>query len=91
MISTLTMNAAVLSAQEQSIEKGSKVLHGRVTNRELRMYEAIWTYGPPRVALERAVYFRESVKTTEGQPLILRWANCNAKDFTPNFVKTLPG
>ena len=29
---------------------------------------------PPRVALERAVYFTESFKTTEGQPLVLRWA-----------------
>src|SRR5512137_309247 len=63
-----------LSKQEQAIADGSKVLHGAVTVRVLRMFEAICTYGPPRVALERAVYFTESFQTTEGQPLVLRWA-----------------
>ena len=53
---------------------GKKVLHGTATDRVLRMFEAIRAYGPPRVALERAVYFTESFKTTEGQPLVWRWA-----------------
>ena len=66
--------AQVLSAQEQAILEGKKVLHGTVTDRVLRMFEAIRTSGPPRVALERAVYFTESFKATEGQPLVLRWA-----------------
>jgi formate C-acetyltransferase len=38
------------------------------------MFEAIRTYGPPRLTLERAVYFTESFKATEGQLLVLRWA-----------------
>src|SRR5512136_697920 len=64
----------VLSTQEQAIVDGKKVLHGTVTDRVLRMFDAIRSYGPPRVALERAVYFTESFKATEGQPLVWRWA-----------------
>ena len=65
---------SVLSAQEAAIESGKKVLCGAVTDRILRMFEAIRSSGPPRVALERAIYFTESFKTTEGQPLVWRWA-----------------
>src|SRR5512135_2329901 len=63
-----------LSAQEQAIVDGKKVLRGTVTDRVLRMFEAVRSSGPPRVALERAVYFTESFKATEGQPLVWRWA-----------------
>ena len=63
-----------LSTQERAIESGTKVLEGHVTDRVLRMYEAIRSYGPPRVALERSVAFTESFKETENQPLVLRWA-----------------
>ncbi|MHC1745425.1 MAG: pyruvate formate lyase family protein [Syntrophobacteraceae bacterium] len=66
--------AQVLSAQEQAIVDGKKVMHGTATDRVIRLFEAIRTYGPPRVALERAIYFTESFKATEGQPLVLRWA-----------------
>src|SRR5512135_916787 len=66
--------ATTLSAQEQAIAEGKKVLHGTATDRVLRMFEAIRASGPPRVALERAVYFTESFKATEGQPLVWRWA-----------------
>ncbi len=45
-----------------------------MTDRILRTFEAVRSYGPPRVALERAIYFTESFKTTKGQPLVLRWA-----------------
>ncbi len=64
----------VLSAQERAISEGKTVLHGTVTERVQRMFDAVRAYGPPRVALERAVYFTESFKATEGQPLVLRWA-----------------
>src|SRR5512136_1699352 len=66
--------AQTLSAQEAAIESGKKIMHGTVTDRVLRMFDAIRSYGPPRVALERAIYFTESFRTTEGQPLVLRWA-----------------
>src|SRR5512144_2509501 len=65
---------STLSAQEQAIQAGKKVLHGTASDRVLRMFEAIRTSGAPRVALERAVHFTESFKTTECQPLVLRWA-----------------
>ncbi|MCK9227599.1 MAG: hypothetical protein M0P30_07390 [Syntrophorhabdaceae bacterium] len=67
-------SAQALSAQEQAIENGKKVVHGTVTDRVLRMYDAIRGYGPPRVTLDRAVLFTESFRETENQPLVLRWA-----------------
>ena len=63
-----------LSAQELAIESGKKALHGNVTERILRMFEAIRNYGAPRLTLERAVLFTESFKTTEGKPMVQRWA-----------------
>ncbi|HAA04726.1 MAG TPA: glycyl radical enzyme, partial [Syntrophobacteraceae bacterium] len=70
----VALAAQVLSGQEDAIESGRKVGHGTVTDRVLRMFEAIRGYGPPRVTLDRAVAFTESFKETEGQPLVLRWA-----------------
>ncbi len=69
-----TEAAQVLSAQEQALVEGKKLVRGAVTDRITRLLDAIRSYGPPRVALERAVYFTESFKTTEGQPLVWRWA-----------------
>lgn len=63
-----------LSAQEKAIIEGKKIMHGTVTDRVIRMFDSIRSYGPPRVALERAIYFTESFKATEGQPLVWRWA-----------------
>ncbi len=74
-----------LSAQERAIAAGSKVLYGEVTDRVLRMYEAIRAYGPPRTTLDRAVLFTESFRETEGQPLVLRWARA-----LEHFVENVP-
>ena len=63
-----------LSPQEQAIESGKTVTHGTVTDRVLRLYNAVRAYGPPRASIERAVLFTESFKETEGQPTVLRWA-----------------
>jgi len=63
-----------LSAQEQAIQNGAKVVHGTASDRVLRLFDAIRSYGPPRVSLERAVLFTESFKQTENEPLVLRWA-----------------
>ena len=71
--------AAALSTQEAAIAEGKTVLHGQVSARVQRMYEAIREYGPPRVTLDRAVLFTESFKETEGQPLVLRWAKALAR------------
>jgi hypothetical protein len=54
------MNATakkVLSVQEQAVESGNLVIHGTVTDRVLRMYEAVLNYGPPRAFIDRAVAF----------------------------------
>ena len=71
---TETATAPTLSAQEAAIESGKKTVHGTVTDRVLRLYEAIHPSQPPRVALDRAVLFTASFTGTEGQPLVLRWA-----------------
>jgi pyruvate formate-lyase/glycerol dehydratase family glycyl radical enzyme len=80
--------ARTLSAQEQAIESGNKVLHGIVTDRVQRMYESIRAYGPPRVTLDRAVLFTESFKETENQPLVLRWAKA-LKHFSEKVPVTI--
>jgi hypothetical protein len=59
------------------------MLRPGVTDRVVRLFEAIRAYGPPRVALERAVYFTESFKTTEGQPLVWRWAKPKETGLVP--------
>ncbi len=66
--------APVLSAQEQAIVHGEKVVHGTASDRVLRLLDAIRSYGPPRVTLDRAVLFTESFKETANQPIVLRWA-----------------
>ena len=67
-------STTAMSAQEAAIASGNKIVHGTVTDRVLRLYEAIHPSNPPRVALDRAVLFTESFKETGGQPLVLRWA-----------------
>lgn len=67
-------SSSVLSAQEEAIESGKIVIHGTATDRVLRIYKAIRTYGPPRFVVDRAVAFTESFSATEGEPLVLRWA-----------------
>lgn len=67
MIATTTEKPIIekeLSAQEHAIKSGKKILHGMVTDRVLRMYDAIRAYGSPRVALKRTVYFTKSFKTS---------------------------
>lgn len=85
---SVTTEAPLLSAQEAAIERGSKVLHGEVSDRVLRMFEAIRAYGPPRVSLDRAMLFTESLKDTEGEPFVLRWAKAE-KHFAENAPVTI--
>jgi formate C-acetyltransferase len=79
------VGAEKLSGQERAIQSGATVLHGNVTDRVVRMYDAIRGYGPPRVTLDRAVLFTESFKDTETQPLIVRWAKA-----LKNFAEKVP-
>jgi pyruvate-formate lyase len=66
--------ASALSPQELAIATGKNVIHGTVTDRVQRLFDAIRAYGPPRVTLDRAVLFTESFKQTENQPMVVRWA-----------------
>lgn len=64
----------VLSPQEERIQEEIKGIH-KVTGRE-RVYRILGSFQVrrPMIDIERARYFTESFKETEGQPLILRWA-----------------
>jgi len=66
--------SAALSSQERAIEEGTKVLHGTATDRVIRMFEKMRAYGPPRVALERGLFFTEAFKANPHDPLVLKWA-----------------
>ena len=74
-----------LSSQEAAIAGHREVLHGTATARVLSLYDAIRGYGAPRVSLDRGLLFTESLKTTEGQPLVLRWAQA-----LKHFVEKVP-
>ena len=78
-----TLDTTALSTQEAAIDSGDPVLHGNATQRVRRMFEAIRGYGAPRVALDRGRLFTESLKVTEGQPLVLRWSQA-LKHFVEN-------
>ncbi len=83
-----TPTTETLSAQEAAIAGGRTLMHGNATERVLRMYEAIRGYGAPRVTLDRGLLFTESLKATEGQPLVLRWAKA-LKHFVENVPVTI--
>lgn len=66
--------ATVLSPQEQRLSEertGKAKAHERP-----RPYQIFNSFkgGQPKIDIERARFFTESFKETEGQPLILRWA-----------------
>ena len=70
------MSAVALQVLSQglAIVDGKNVLHGTATDRVPRIVDAIRSYGPLRVGLERGIYFMESFKAAEGKRLVLRWA-----------------
>lgn len=69
------MSCCVLSPQEQRLEeelKGMEKFHGR--ERAYKILKNIQKQRCPIIDIERAKYFTNSMKQTEGQPLVLRWA-----------------
>ena len=82
MSTTATLNPPILSAQERAIQSGRKTVYD-VTARVERMFEKVRRSGQPRITLDRAVLFTESFRTTEGQPMVLRWARA-LKHITEN-------
>lgn len=67
--------AEVLSPQEERLsnDKTKQNSSGFLRERSGKIYNG-FNDTQPRIDIERAKYFTESFKTTEGQPLILRWA-----------------
>ncbi|MCX7771867.1 MAG: glycyl radical protein [Clostridia bacterium] len=70
----MTACCTVLSPHEQRILEEQQGIH-RFQGRE-RIYDILNTFKNqrPKIDIERARYFTESFKQTEGQPLLLRWA-----------------
>ncbi|HML32263.1 (2S)-3-sulfopropanediol dehydratase [Sporomusa sphaeroides] len=68
------MTDPILSPQEQRIQAeiaGQQILHTRQkTNAILHTFKNT----RPRIDIERAKYFTQSFRRTEGEPLLLRWA-----------------
>src|SRR5664279_2775380 len=83
-----TTTPPALSVQEAAIESGRNALHPGVTDRVMRLFDAIRASYQPKLTLDRAVLFTESMKTTEGQPLVLRWANA-LKHIAENIPVTI--
>lgn len=68
-------SCCTLSPQEVRLEeerKGIKKSYGR--ERPFKILKEVQAYRRPFIDIERAKYFTESMKQTEGQPLVLRWA-----------------
>lgn len=69
------MSGKVLSIQEKRIEQGirtQKTVYAS-ENKATKLLEKI-KGAKPRIDIERGLYFTQSFKETEGQPLHLRWA-----------------
>lgn len=70
----MSTSNSVLSPQEERIQEELQGKH-KVYGRK-RSYEILNSFQNtrPRIDVERAKYFTESFRKTEGEPLILRWA-----------------
>ncbi|RJR41666.1 MAG: glycyl radical protein, partial [Desulfobacteraceae bacterium] len=66
----------VLSPQEMRLQEEIQGHAPRIEPYRKRVYRILKSFEGrrPRIDVERARYFTESMKNTEGQPLILRWA-----------------
>ncbi len=73
---------AVLSPQEERIEKGQAIgLISKEAQQKRRRIHAMlagFRDRPIRLNLERALLLTESFKLTEGQPMVLRWGKAMA-------------
>ena len=69
----MSQETEVLSPQEQRLLQLNTVLHTGPSRRTDKILAEI-QQGKPSIDVERARYFTESMRATEGQLLILRWA-----------------
>jgi pyruvate formate-lyase/glycerol dehydratase family glycyl radical enzyme len=66
----------VLSPQEKRLQEEFLGKENEYLKSRSRVYKILQSFQglKPRIDVERAKYFTESMVTTEGQPLVLRWA-----------------
>ena len=70
------LDTCCYSPQEQILIAGAGGKSNPHRNTHKRLFEILETFDgmPPIIDIERARLFTASMKTTEGQPLVLRWA-----------------
>ncbi len=70
------MECACRSPQEQRLQDRIQGKENKFRNTHARVFRLLERFDgqKPRIDIERARYFTESMKETEGQPLVLRWA-----------------
>ena len=64
------------SPQEERLQDAIDGKENRFRKTHVRVFRMLERFSgqKPRIDIERALYFTESMKQTEGQPLVLRWA-----------------
>ncbi len=74
MMSTVTCDCR--SPQEQRLQDKIEGKEDKFRKTHTRVFKLLERFEgqKPRIDIERALYFTESMKETEGQPLVLRWA-----------------
>ncbi|WP_368490883.1 pyruvate formate lyase family protein [Clostridium sp. BJN0013] len=68
------MPNVILSPQEEKIQDEAKGKVNKYADKRVFKILKGFERSKPRIDIERAKYFTESFKQTEGQPLILRWS-----------------
>ena len=75
-----TVECCELSPHEQRLQDKIDGKEDRFRKMHQRVFGILESFenAKPRIDIERALYFTQSMKTTEGQPLVLRWAKALA-------------
>lgn len=73
---TMVTECACHSPQEERLQDSIDGKENRFRKTHARVFRLLERFAgqKPRIDIERAYYFTQSMKETEGQPLVLRWA-----------------
>ena len=73
---TMVTECACRSPQEERLQDSIEGKENRFRKTHARVFRLLERFAgqKPRIDIERAYYFTQSMKETEGQPLVLRWA-----------------
>lgn len=71
-----TVSCECRSPQEQRLQEQMEGREDRFRKSHSRVFALLERFEgqKPRIDIERALYFTQSMRETEGQPLVLRWA-----------------